>query len=243
MPPAVVGAVSERWPERGATWAAQVEGELSALCARLQAEPVRVLPARFGLVVEARADGHDLVLRSSPDPAAGDQAAVARALAGLHVAPAVHEIVSTPCATWTVMDRVLPGTSLFDADPAAVNPADILDQLRRMVDQPVPPALGTVADWLRDRLESPDLSDMPPGSSPAPENERAAAIATLEQLLTDSAGPSLCHGDLSPGNVLLGHNRVWLIDPRGLAGEIAYDVAVLALKAARNDPTAARSLA
>jgi streptomycin 6-kinase len=49
----------------------------------------------------------------------------------------------------------------------------------------------------------------------------------------------LCHGDASPWNLLLSNDRrLMLIDPRGLAGEVAYDLAVVAIKAASVAPPA-----
>jgi streptomycin 6-kinase len=44
--------------------------------------------------------------------------------------------------------------------------------------------------------------------------------------------PLMCHGDVSARNVLTGKGgRLFLVDPRGLSGDAAYDVAVAALKA------------
>lgn len=53
----------------------------------------------------------------------------------------------------------------------------------------------------------------------------------------------LCHADLSPPNVLHGNSRLWFIDPRGMNGEAAYDVAVLALKLSDDHLGTARALA
>src|SRR5213592_4759271 len=45
--------------------------------------------------------------------------------------------------------------------------------------------------------------------------------------------PGLCPGDASPWNLLTGDaGRVFLVDPRGVSGEVEYDLAVVALKAA-----------
>ncbi|PKW14837.1 streptomycin 6-kinase [Saccharopolyspora spinosa] len=41
----------------------------------------------------------------------------------------------------------------------------------------------------------------------------------------------------------MGADRLWLIDPRGVNGEPAYDVAVVALKACLDDPAPAVAVA
>ncbi len=52
-----------------------------------------------------------------------------------------------------------------------------------------------------------------------------------------------CATAISPSNVLRGRARLWFIDPRGVNGEAAYDIAVLALKASCDNLDAARVLA
>ncbi|WP_203665086.1 aminoglycoside phosphotransferase family protein, partial [Actinocatenispora rupis] len=50
----------------------------------------------------------------------------------------------------------------------------------------------------------------------------------------------LCHADASPWNILTGKDeRLYLIDPRGITGEVAYDAAIIALKAATRIPVEA----
>jgi len=67
----------------------------------------------------------------------------------------------------------------------------------------------------------------------SPTRPQPCALAILDDLAEDTT-PQLCHGDTSPWNILaLGHDTWVLIDPRGVSGEVAYDVAVLALKLAR----------
>ena len=58
------------------------------------------------------------------------------------------------------------------------------------------------------------------------------ALAILDDLERDQPGTGLCHGDMSGANILRGPNeRLYLIDPRVVAGDAAYDAAVLATKA------------
>jgi streptomycin 6-kinase len=88
-----------------------------------------------------------------------------------------------------------------------------------------------IRDWLRGRLEDDALTDLAPGRTIAPPSERRAALSLLAQLSADG-NDGLCHGDVSAPNVLVGEaGRLLVVDPRGFAGDVAYDVAVAALKA------------
>jgi streptomycin 6-kinase len=63
------------------------------------------------------------------------------------------------------------------------------------------------------------------------------AVELLRELDCVGIGDGLCHGDTSPRNILAdGTDRWLLVDPRGVRGEVEYDVAVLALKTAREAP-------
>jgi streptomycin 6-kinase len=191
------------------------------------------MSARYGFVVAVSTPIGPLIMRSSPDPDGGNQAAVSLALADLGVSPKVHDFVETDTGTWTVADRVLPGTPIGEL-PSRGNPALIAAMLRPMVEQPAPALnMPSLIDWLRDRLTDPQLTDLPIGRQPAPSEERQQALEQLKSLTAEGT-VGLCHGDPSPRNILLGaDDRPWLVDPRGMAGEVDYDIAVIALKAAR----------
>jgi streptomycin 6-kinase len=230
--------VQQRWPERGTAWADQVEDELDELCLRHGATPVRVLPARYGFVVAATSPHGPIVIRSTPDPHGPEQTAVAVALAGLGIAPAVHDYVTTDHGTWTVLDQVQPGTPLAEADPSTVTVGALVAPLAAMNGQPAPLAgMPSITDWLRSRLEDDDLAELPPGGTVAPASQRRAALRVLDDLAYEVPA-GLCHGDASTWNVLTDGPSGWkFIDPRGVTGETAYDVAVLAFKISRYVPT------
>ncbi|MBW6437674.1 aminoglycoside phosphotransferase family protein [Actinoplanes hulinensis] len=231
VPATVLANIRRRWPDIAEPWAAQVGTEFRTLCDRYQATPREVLPARYGFVTAVDTPHGPLVLRSSPDPHGADQAAVATALANLDAAPRVHEAVTTDHGTWTVIDRVLPGTPLSQVAPATVDPQALFAPLAAMRDQP-PPRLGmpSIFDWLRERLEDDQLIDLRPGTTIAPVNERQTALALLDDLARGHA-PALCHGDASSGNIIASGPTHWaFIDPRGVTGEHTYDVAVLAIR-------------
>lgn len=233
LPATLAANVHNRWPGQGAVWVEDVMRQLVQLCARYEAEPHRLMPARFGLVVAVSSPRGPLIMKSTPDPAGPIQAAFARRFADLRMAPTVHEVATNVTGTWTVMDRVCPGDTLETANPSTGLQDHLITLLHSMINQTaLPGEAPDVADWLMARLVDPGLSDMPPTQTPAAAAERVSALETLHSLRESSPG-DLCHGDANLGNILVGEQgRLWWIDPRGVRGEVAYDVAVLALKIA-----------
>ncbi|MEU8607135.1 phosphotransferase [Actinoplanes sp. NPDC048791] len=234
VPADVLANVRQRWPEIVDAWASHVGTEFQTLCDQYRATSPAVLPARYGYVVAVDTLDGPLVFRSSPDPRGPDQAAVAAALANLGISPTVHQTLATDHGTWTVLDRVLPGTSLIQSDPAAIRLDALFSPLAAMHHQPAPRAgMPSILDWLSERLTDDNLTDLRPGTTIAPADERETALNLLAELARDHI-PGLCHGDASMGNLIAsGTDRWMLIDPRGMTGESAYDVAVLAIRAAR----------
>ena len=234
VPAEVLANVRQRWPEAADAWASHVQTEFRALCDQYQATPRTVLDARYGYVVAVDTPDGPLVLRSSPDPHGPDQAAVATALANLGISPTVHQTLNTDHGTWTVLDHVHPGTSLAQSDPATITLSALFAPLAAMRNQPAPRAeMPSILDWLCDRLKNDNLTDLRPGTTVAPIDERETALNLLDDLARDPT-PGLCHGDASMGNIIAsGTDRWMLIDPRGLTGESAYDVAVLTIRVAR----------
>ncbi|GAA3335448.1 hypothetical protein GCM10020358_03790 [Amorphoplanes nipponensis] len=234
VPAAVLANVRQRWPEIADAWARHVEAESQALCDQYRATACTVLPARYGYVVAIDTPDGPLVLRSSPDPHGPNQAAVAEALANLGISPAVHQTLTMDHGTWIVLERATPGTRLYEVDIGAVSLEALFGPLVAMRHQPPPrPRMPSILDWLRSRLEDDRLADRRPGTLIAPAMDRENALELLAHLARDHV-PGLCHGDASLGNVIAsGPNRWTYIDPRGMSGESAYDVAVLAIRVAR----------
>jgi streptomycin 6-kinase len=246
VPANVARSVWERWPSIAHEWLLNVEGELADLCEAFDAKPTAVLPARYGFVVAADSPQGALVMKATPDPNGEVQARTAVTLADIGTGPAVHGIVAKPTGTWIVMDAVVPGTPLAGADISNLNLSALIAPLRTMIGQSAPqiPGMSSIADWLHARLTNADLTDMPPGQEAATLAARQRAVELLRELNSVGGGDGLCHGDTSPRNILAdGAHRWLLVDPRGVRGEVEYDVAVLALNTAREAPATAAILA
>lgn len=233
VPENVAAAVAERWPDVGPNWVEKAPAELADLCSEYDATPSRVFPARYALAVAADTrDGHSIVLRSSPDPTAGNHATVSQALAQEGLGPRIHEVRETETSTCMVADRVVPGDSLLTVPKSPTIFAEINRLLGGLVGRPTPAGLPRLSDWLRERLEDQNPTDLAPNTTPASLAERKQALAILDDLERDHRDHGLCHGDMSGANILRGgRGRLLLIDPRGVAGDTAYDAAVLAIKA------------
>ncbi|WP_412515840.1 aminoglycoside phosphotransferase family protein [Actinomadura madurae] len=183
-------------------------------------------------MVEVETDTERLVMRSSPDPDALSQAKVSQRFAALGVGPEIREVEATESGVWTVAARVFPGYTLknrfvpIEQLAAALHPL----QGRR-----APAHLPTLTVWLSKRLQDDKAIDLPSGATAAPRAERQQAAQLLTQL-TSQTTRLLCHGDTSSKNILTGPaGKLYLIDPRGLSGDVAYDVAVAAWKTAGNE--------
>ncbi|MER7005240.1 aminoglycoside phosphotransferase family protein [Dactylosporangium sp. NPDC000555] len=231
IPENVVEGVRERWPDRADRWLATAGETLAELCAGYNGRPRDALHARYGYVVSVDTPDGGLVIRSSPDPDGPIQTKVSEALAALGVAPAIHQILLTDIATWTVMDEIQPGMPFALTDRKAADLEALAAPLANLRSQPTPvPGMPSLIDWLRVRLEDDDLKDMPIWREPATPAERIEALRLLADL-EEGFKPLLCHGDASTWNLLLsGQDRWTLIDPRGVTGEVHYDLAVLATK-------------
>jgi streptomycin 6-kinase len=120
-----------------------------------------------------------------------------------------------------LLDRLLPGTSLADAnfdDDAATGV--IADVIKRMSPGPPPVGVPTVEAWGRgfERYAAGDAHAIP-------KTLVEAAQRTYVDLCASQTTRRLLHGDLHHHNVLFDSQRGWLaIDPKGVVGELAFEV-------------------
>ena len=98
----------------------------------------------------------------------------------------------------------------------------------RQLWRPVPPdhTFPTVARWAKgmQRLRA----EFGGGTGPFPSRLVEKAERLFADLLGSMNAPVLLHGDLHHWNILAAERRPWLaIDPKGIAGEPAYEVGAL----------------
>ncbi|MEV3921826.1 phosphotransferase [Actinomadura coerulea] len=239
IPANVNEAVTACWPELAPAWLRKAPDELARICGPLEGRPVRTFNARYGFVVEVATAHERLVVRSTPDPRGLDQAQVAQALFNMGVGPRIHVVVQTPVSVWTVASRIVPGDSLKGRTVPVERLAPIF---RKMLDRKTEnDRLPTLVDWLRSRLTDERSSDLPSGRTWASRDERRQAAAILEDLGTEDSN-MVCHGDASSSNILVGDGEeLFLVDPRGVSGDVCYDVAVAAWKTPTGEEASVRA--
>jgi streptomycin 6-kinase len=126
-----------------------------------------------------------------------------------------------------LLERIEPGhtlASLADDEEATRAAAQVMCDLWK----PLPPdsRFPTAAEWaggfarLRMKFNG--------GTGPLPARLVDHAEGLFRDLLSSSEPSVLLHGDLHHFNILAARRRPWLaIDPKGLAGEPAYEVGAL----------------
>jgi streptomycin 6-kinase len=126
-----------------------------------------------------------------------------------------------------LVERCEPGLPLGSVEDDAQATSIAADVMKRLW-RPVPDdhSFPLVSEWaqglarLRRRFGG--------GTGPLPTRLVEEAEALFDELLASQAESVLLHGDLHHLNILSAHRQPWLaIDPKGVVGEPAYDVAAL----------------
>jgi streptomycin 6-kinase len=126
-----------------------------------------------------------------------------------------------------LLERCEPGVPLGSVEDDAQATSIAADVMKRLW-RPVPDdhSFPLVSEWaqglarLRRRFGG--------GTGPLPTRLVEEAEALFDELLASQAESVLLHGDLHHLNILSAHRQPWLaIDPKGVVGEPAYDVAAL----------------
>lgn len=126
-----------------------------------------------------------------------------------------------------LLERVRPGATLYSFsrdDKATRIAAGIMRELWRPL--PSDRRFPTVEDWAKelDRLRA----RFGGGTGLFPARLVQLAESLFAELIASSDSAVLLHGDLHHFNILSAERRPWIaIDPKGLAGEPAYDVGAL----------------
>ena len=125
-----------------------------------------------------------------------------------------------------LLERLLPGTMLSTLVPqqeeqATLIAAEVMRQLWRPA--PAQHTLPTLAQWTAGLRSL--RKEFAGGTGPFPAKLVAQAETLRQQLLSSSDDTTLLHGDLHHFNILR-HGAGWLaIDPKGVMGERAYEIA------------------
>jgi streptomycin 6-kinase len=141
-----------------------------------------------------------------------------------------------------LLERLEPGTplaSVTDDEEATAIAVQVMRQFWRPVPSGHP--FRSLADWtagLR-RLRA----QFGGGTGPFPAARVEEAEALFAELLGTMAAPVLLHGDLHHENILAARRQPWLaIDPKGIAGEPAYETSAFLLNRVPSGPEAGRVL-
>ncbi|HEV8148033.1 MAG TPA: aminoglycoside phosphotransferase family protein, partial [Bryobacteraceae bacterium] len=126
-----------------------------------------------------------------------------------------------------LLERLRPGETLSSL-PSDEEATRIAAWIMRELWRPLPSdhRFPTVEDWTK------ELDQLRPrfGGGTGPFSPRLVDMAEslFRELIASSDAPVLLHGDLHHFNILSAERRPWIaIDPKGLAGEPAYDVGAL----------------
>lgn len=177
---------------------------------------------KAGVSVIRTANGEEAVLKTG-----GDMKSEIDALRLYCGGAAVRVLDYDADRGFLVLERLQPGeplTSLRNDEMETRIAAQTMRELWRPL--PSSHSFATSGDWadgmkaLRNRFQG--------GTGPFPQRLVETAETLFAELLSSSEPSVLLHGDLHHFNILSAQRRPWVaIDPKGLAGERAYDVGAL----------------
>lgn len=212
----------------GAEWLAALPEFLAAVADRYELTLGAPFKLSYNYVCAAtRSDGRPVVLKVSP-PYDEFYTEVA-ALRHYGVEGCVELLDADPDQGIVILERLLPGETIhalsFENDDEATRiAASVMTKLWRPL--PAEHNFPTVERWSRGLQRLRDEHNGATGPLPAHLVERAEGI--YRELFASAPPPVLLHGDLHHENILSATRAPYLaIDPKGVAGEPAYEVGPL----------------
>lgn len=212
----------------GAEWLAALPEFLAAVADRYELTLGAPFKLSYNYVCAAtRSDGRPVVLKVSP-PYDEFYTEVA-ALRHYGVEGCVELLDADPDQGIVILERLFPGETIhalsFENDDEATRiAASVMTKLWRPL--PAEHNFPTVERWSRGLQRLRDEHNGATGPLPAHLVERAEGI--YRELFASAPPPVLLHGDLHHANILSATRAPYLaIDPKGVAGEPAYEVGPL----------------
>jgi streptomycin 6-kinase len=212
--------------EQGQAWLEDLPALLDDCARRWELTLQPPFELSYNYVAPAvRADGSLVVLKVGPPNPELLCEQVALGLYGGRGCAALLD--ADPTRGITLLEHVWPGerlSALEDDERATRLAAEVIGQLWR----PLPPEhpFPSAAGWMRGLARQRERCGG--GSGPLPERLLDQAERLAAELLGSAGAPVLLHGDLHHDNILSARRAPWLaIDPKGLAGELAYEVGAL----------------
>ncbi|MFG2823753.1 aminoglycoside phosphotransferase family protein [Kitasatospora sp. NPDC048365] len=207
----------------GAAWLAELPALVDRLLLRWDCAPDgEVLHGGVGLVVPVRsAHGPAAIKVSFPHPGNVHEPDALQAWGG---DGAVRLYARDDARYAMLLERAHPTTLAAVADGDEV--PETAGRLSRRLAVPAPPGLPRLsaqADGWEEQLRK-DAAEFPQA---LPARVVDAAVATVRELGREQPA-TLVHGDLHARNILRAEREPWLaVDPKGLAGDPAYDAGTL----------------
>lgn len=169
-------------------------------------------------------DGAEAVLKlAAPDKEFANEIEALKLYAG---DGAVRLLASDPMSTALLLERIQPGTMLVELDDdIAATEIAALTFKRLFRPLPADHAFPTIARWGQAFERVRTTYGGGSGAFPAELFEPAASI--YAEMCADQEAPVLLHGDLHHQNILRSGDGWVAIDPKGLAGERAYEIGPL----------------
>lgn len=227
LPDGFIRTITDVDGEQGAAWLASLP-ETLAICAErwgITLEP-HFEPLSYNFVAPGvLADGHGVVLKAGvPGKERRAETAALRFFGGKGM---VALLEADDDLGVMLLERLTPGSPLVEL-PDDDEATAIAAQVMRSLWQPLPAEhpFPSVADWGKgfERLRATFAGTTGPFARPLVEQ----AESLFAELLASSSPPVLLHGDLHHWNILAAERAPWLaIDPKGIAGEPAYEVGAL----------------
>ncbi|WP_075017897.1 aminoglycoside phosphotransferase family protein [Actinacidiphila rubida] len=219
IPEAFVRATVAREGEAGAAWVRELPRIVAELLECWGCVPDGdVTHGGVGVVVPVHGDGRSAVLKVSfPHPGNVHEPDAFVAWGG-RGAVVLYERDDGRFAMLLERAHAVDLTQVEDGDEVVA----VAGRLSRRLAVPAPAGLPRMSEqtdaWERELLaESEELGH------PLPRRALAAAVATLRELGRDQPD-TLVHGDLHGRNILRADRESWLaVDPKGYAGDPAYD--------------------